>query len=82
MFQLEDFQHCVLVRGGVHYQAPLARRSHSAVTPDRVFAKLGSGYVLLSEGGFTSNQKVRWEPSEADGVHWPERGSQKPLWRR
>lgn len=47
--------------GGVYRQVPLYLRA------DRVYAKVGSGFVRLSQGGATSAPKVRW----AEGLYAP-----------
>lgn len=52
----------VLLSSGVYRQAPLYLRA------DRVYAKVGSGFVRLSQNGATSAPKVRW----CEGLYAPD----------
>jgi hypothetical protein len=48
---------------GVYRQVPLYQRGDG-----RVYAKIGSGFVRLSQGGATSAPNVKW----AEGLYAPE----------
>jgi hypothetical protein len=52
----------IIHSSGVYRQVPLYLRDN------RVYAKIGSGFVRLSQGGATSAPKVRW----AEGLYTPE----------
>ncbi len=79
MFQLVDGEVIILVSRGVYYQAPLAKREGT----HNVYAKHGSGYVLIGHDGCCSKEKLRWEPVEGGTVKWPRKGRfERPVWER
>ncbi len=60
----------IIYANGVYRQTALFARG------DRVYAKYGSGFVRLSQGGATSHPKLRWADSSIytpNGV-WAETG--------
>lgn len=44
----------IIYSNGVYRQTPLFARS------DRVYAKYGSGFIRLQQGGATTHPKIRW----------------------
>lgn len=58
----------IIHQRGVYRQVPLYERA------GRIHARIGSGYVRLSQGGSTSAPNVRWAEIDTPLGEWREQG--------
>lgn len=71
-FTIIDNSAVLISQGGIYKQVPAAYRG------DKVYAKVGSGFILLCGFRSTSHPRISWQAIEADGVEVI--GNAAPKW--